>query len=553
MTNVSNGEMTTQRHLLTLLKRLENDGIALGVIFLLAIAAHLPFWQSGVANANDMLASIYRLYALDTSLENGVLYPRWSPDFSFGYGAALFAVYAPLVYYVAIFFHLAGLGFIASTKATFLLGSILSGGGMYLYGFTLWRSRLIAMLMATVYIFAPYQLLNIYERGALPEFFSWAILPWVLWAFHHLCTQGGYAWFLSSASTLAALILTHNATGPLLLPILTGYVSVLYLDERQWRRFVICLAAVGLALGLSLFFLLPALVESQFIDLAHITGLGRDPIRNLVSIGNVIQRTWFVDYWGPERFRASLVVTLLALLGWLAALTRFIPRRHVIIFWGLVGSSALALQLDVTHTFWEKMPWIRVIQFPWRLLGFVSVSNAILIGALALGIVRLPVWQNHVRKYYKLASVALIVLLGMIAIVTAVARLSPAHSAIWYKIEEKDINRFSLYERGRTYFDLFADYKPIWVKEQITDLPASRTQPPEVSLPPLNNVPRIQVICYTPMFVRLLVESTESFPLRYHRFYFPGWQVVVDGRPAPTFPSGEVGLVTYFPLPLFEG
>ncbi|MFZ2358352.1 MAG: hypothetical protein WA040_03340, partial [Anaerolineae bacterium] len=40
------------------------------------------------------------------------------------------------------------------------------------------------------------------------------------------------------------------------------------------------------------------------------------------------------------------------------------------------------------------------------------------------------------------------------------------------------------------------------------------------------------------------VESAAPLQLRLHQFHLPGWNATIDGRPAATYPTGELGLVT---------
>jgi hypothetical protein len=40
------------------------------------------------------------------------------------------------------------------------------------------------------------------------------------------------------------------------------------------------------------------------------------------------------------------------------------------------------------------------------------------------------------------------------------------------------------------------------------------------------------------------IDTQVPFQLRLHQFHLPGWNATVDGRKAPTYPSGELGLVT---------
>ena len=91
-------------------------------VLLLASLAVLPLFQAGYLNSHDGLFHLYRLAALDDAFKAGVFYPRWFPDFAYGYGHAVLNYYSPLTYYVAQAFHLLGPGYILSIKLTFAAG-----------------------------------------------------------------------------------------------------------------------------------------------------------------------------------------------------------------------------------------------------------------------------------------------------------------------------------------------------------------------------------------------------------------------------------------------
>ena len=44
--------------------------------------------------------------------------------------------------------------------------------------------------------------------------------------------------------------------------------------------------------------------------------------------------------------------------------------------------------------------------------------------------------------------------------------------------------------------------------------------------------------------LKLSVHAEAPFTLRLHKFFFPGWQVYLDGQPVPTRATGTLGLVT---------
>jgi hypothetical protein len=60
----------------------------------------------------------------------------------------------------------------------------------------------------------------------------------------------------------------------------------------------------------------------------------------------------------------------------------------------------------------------------------------------------------------------------------------------------------------------------------------------------MSYVPQIAVTSDQPSRLDLQVQAEQPFTLRFHRFFFPGWQVYAAGKALPTAPSGDLGLVT---------
>jgi uncharacterized membrane protein len=206
-----------------------------------------------------------------------------------------------LGYYLAEFFHLAGMGFIASTKATISLGLVFSVLGMYVYGRILFRSRIQATVTAIAYAFAPYQLLDIYQRGAFAESLFLALLPWCLLTFHKLCVLGRANWFLACVTCLTASLLIHPLA-VFFLPILLAYWAESCYEQRGRCNAAGVFGAMVLAVGLSLFFWLPAILEGDAIAPVMSQGL-YDPRSHLVSWSVLIDPAWIFDYWNPQPFR----------------------------------------------------------------------------------------------------------------------------------------------------------------------------------------------------------------------------------------------------------
>src|SRR5205823_8736983 len=67
------------------------------------------FW-----GAHDARHSVYFLVEFERSIADGIVYPRWAPDFAFGYGYPIFNIYGPLSFYLAEGFRLVGFDYVAA-------------------------------------------------------------------------------------------------------------------------------------------------------------------------------------------------------------------------------------------------------------------------------------------------------------------------------------------------------------------------------------------------------------------------------------------------------
>ncbi len=129
----------------------------------------------------DGLFHLHRVRALAEALRLGVLYPRWFPDFAFGYGYPVLNFYAPLFYYPPALLHLAGLDVITAVRLTLAAFYALSGWAAY-WLLRCWTRPVPALLGAILYLAFPYRLYDLFVRGALPEFAAFLWPPLIAWA-----------------------------------------------------------------------------------------------------------------------------------------------------------------------------------------------------------------------------------------------------------------------------------------------------------------------------------------------------------------------------------
>lgn len=509
-----------------------SDWLAVALLALGGLLAIARFWQPGIASEADMLYGIYRVFELDQAWSHGILYPRLSVNLNFGYSAPLFQFYPPLASYGALVFHWAGLGWIESTKLMFTVALLLSGLGAYTYARWLFRDRRAAFVAGAAYLFAPYLLTNVYERGALAETLALGLLPWVFWGLHRALEQPQRERVAVGAILVALLMLAHNITALFGLPVVVIYLALTAWYQRRLNQFVGVVAACGLGLGLSAFYWVPALAEVRYTRVESSMLSGRfSAAENLVQLKDLVQSTLVVDHWGPNRFRLALWQAVVFVLAVIAIPFQAKAVRFVVILLAGIAAVALIMQLTVSRSFWEAFPLVRFVQFPWRLLGLASFCIALVTGSLFL----LPPLRTNLGMAVLVGLIVVIVPAGLL-------RLQPDLSPIWSKVTNEQIGLLDLFERGRRGTGLFNDYTPIFLQVPSRQL----SQPWPVHMPvsdPQSTAANVEVLSYGPNRVSLLVETESAMPVRLSRVYFPGWRAYVDGERVPTEPTGPLGLV----------
>jgi hypothetical protein len=379
------------------------------LLLLFSLFAIAPLFQPGYFwGAHDARHSVYFLFEFDRSIQDGVWYPRWSPDFAFGYGYPFFNIYGPLAFYVGEALHLLGLGFVSAVKSVFAFSFLLSGVTMFLFVRRFMGSR-AGLLAGLVYIYIPYHIVDVYVRASLAESLALAFLPLNLWLFYETVAAPRLAAILGAGLSYAGLMLTHNGLALLFSPLLGIYLIFLVLSRALARRkrglsgglpevarvlvrsSLSPISGLLLGLGLSAIFWLPMALEFKYVRLDQWMGgyYGyRDHFVYLFQL--------FSPFWGyglsepgledgfPFQLGAVPVV-----FGFLSLVTlKRIERgelRRLLLFFHLTTVVIIFLMLPESVLLWEVLRLVTFAQFPWRLLTLAIVALSFLAGSILVG------------------------------------------------------------------------------------------------------------------------------------------------------------------------
>jgi hypothetical protein len=397
------------KRMLPSLRRLDRN---LLIILALSLFAWAPLLTPAYFfQAHDAQHSIFYLVEFDQTWRDGYLWPRWAPDFAFGYGYPLFNIYAPLAIYAAEILHLLGLGFVAAVKAVYALATIGAGLTMYLFvrhlpapGEGRVFGRKAGLLAAVVYMYVPFHLVEIFVRSAYSEFVALALLPLVLYAFTELVATPGLRRLALAGLVYGVLALTHHTSFFTFTPFLAVYI--LYLLAGTWRdkgaghALRTALFTVGsglLGLALSAIYLLPMLAELRYVKIEQWTAYNYDYGQHFVYFSQLLSPDWGYGYSGPGlndgmSFQLGAVPLVLVIFGGWLALTRRHARSgspgprgpHPGIDLFFLASTAVIVWLmsPAAQFAWRALPIASLVQFPWRLLGLAALTMSVVAGSL---------------------------------------------------------------------------------------------------------------------------------------------------------------------------
>ncbi len=398
--------------------RVDSYALLLVVLSLLVLG---PMLQAGYFwGAHDARHSVYFLFEFDRVFQDGVWYPRWFPDMTYGYGYPLFNIYGPLAFYAGELFHLLGADYVLAVKLGFALAWVLSGLAMYGFMRRVFGSRPAAFVAGLAYIFMPYHVLDVYVRAALEESVALVFLPLTLWAFYETVVHVRMRAILFAALAYSAMLLTHPGITLFFSPVLGVWVLLLIFTQTQtrsltqWiRRGLPALAGLVLGLGLSGIFLLPLALEYKYVNVAQWTANYYDYAEHFVAFFQLFAPTWGfgISVPGPHdglSFQFGVVPFLLALFALITTVKNPRGLRPLLLFFIGLAVIVTALMFELSVPAWKLFGLASVAQFPWRLLTFTTLSLSVLAGAVVLDAKEEP------RALFSLPALALgaLILLG---------------------------------------------------------------------------------------------------------------------------------------------
>lgn len=577
-------------------KRLSQIDSTLVLLLLLSLLAITPLFAPGYFySAHDGRHSVFYLIQFDASIRDGALWPRWAMHHIQGYGYPTFIIQAPLGFYLGELFVLLGAGYTLAAKFAWAFGFLASGWGMYVllrYWITRYGDRgadgaaasvkVVAAVGGLLYVFLPYHLVDIYVRAALNDTLLLAWFPWVFFAFDRLVDIGAAAGWPRRLAVailcMAGMLLTHTfaliSFAPLTVTFVLFRLALAWRMERSkssisalrhlWQRTLLAAAGGVGSLLLCATFILPLLIEGQYLQEQVYTTNTYDFRRHFVYFSQFFSPLWGLGYsddpFGVNdgmSFQVGAVTLLLLLIAvyWLTqhrrhaeALTHSAASAGFTWFTFYFATITILLLLVMTPLaapLWETVTALAVIQFPWRLLALSGFTVSVLGGMMLWQLVN----DTQMRDAHIQATSDGVLILGLLAIFASVGYVgAPLQPVEPWREDGRAIFRFE-----EEHPDMIAYTR--WVEEPFTESPMSddyRSEEYREEDGAAGLLERLAIINGTGQIMSQysrgssaggLVRADEPITVRVHLLYFPGWRAYVDGAPVAHRVSHPHGLI----------
>ncbi len=421
---------------------------------------------------------------------------------------------------------------VLSLNITIFLG-VLFSSLFYYFFLRIYFEKYYSLIGVIIFNLIPYRILNIYIRGAIPEFFTLVFVPLLLIALYLMIEKKRMAGFFLAILSTALLILTHPfmlvVNSQLIFPYALFLLFKNHTVRHNGKKLIIRLTslavAVGAGLGMASYYFIPLNREIKYfyygLTTNHLT-----PNNSLLVDSffgkefyyftkyDVFSRGFFVSVGNVETIITILGVVYL-LWKWLVKKDRAFSIFEFSLIITLIYMFFVSRLSDPLYT---HISLLSNIQFPWRMLnGFIVV---------------LPILAVYLLQKFNKAW------LGVLLIVVVCTLRFPQFYGKNYTIFPESYYSFTSHNLHAVVMN------PIW-STRSEDYPIE-TLKPKI----LEGDGTITINSVKDTMRSYTIEANTELHMIDFTFYFPGWKLRIDGKETPIQYQDPAqnykGVITYY-------
>jgi hypothetical protein len=382
---------------------------------------------------------------------------------------------------------------------------------LFLYLFLrFYFSPLASFLGTFMFSFTPYHIFNIYIRGAMPEVFSGIFLPLILIALYLFIVKKKILALFLLTLFIAGLTLNHPMMLVVYSSIFIPYLIFLFIINNtsvksKIKNFIAVSFFMLLGVLLSSYYIIPLNFEIKYFYYGLIKN-HIDPSTYL-SVANYFDPRWYYFTKNEILTRGhvvqfGLIETITLIIGFIyllyAKLVRKSKENIRILYLALIlAAISIFFTTQLSDLFFQKLFFLNSIQFPWRFLSSLIFIPPIVVAFL---------YDKFPNKIIFFLVIFLIAFFSFPQLYGKNFNLYPIQSYYFSKENAHSVLMNTIWT-GKS-----EDYPD---KNPQGEIIEGRGK---IIAETLKNSSRM----YT-------VEAITPLEMVDHTFYFPGWNVYIDG------------------------
>ncbi|MGD9129800.1 MAG: 6-pyruvoyl-tetrahydropterin synthase-related protein [Candidatus Woesebacteria bacterium] len=468
------------------------------------------FFHQAQAQTFDEWTHLITIKQFYNAWKEGDFFPSWSDGVA-NYGFPLPLVAHQTTAYLGAFFHLFTSNVITSYNLVLLTGAFLSN--LFLYQFLkLYFDKKAALIATILFNFNPYRIINIYIRGALPEFFATAFLPLTLIGLYQTFKQKKVLGIFISTLSITLLILSHPMvfliSSFLIIPYFFYLIWPIKISKEKIKLILVFFSILSFSLLISSYYLLPLLIEIKYFyyaaEASHFSN-------QFFSLANYFSPKWLYADKSNSGIRANFIkhglfetlilifsVFYLFLLKFKKKFNQKKLKLKFLIFWQIMALLLIFLTLPLSKFLYHNISFLDQLQYPWRILSALSFISPIILAFFL---------DKYQQKFLAISIVILIL----------VMRIPQIYGKNYIKFPQSryDFTEVNIHS---------TNMNTIW-SGVTTDYPLKKEKAAIIEGEGSINILEVENANR-----KYQIKANSPVRMIDYTFYFPGWKLYVDGQ-----------------------
>ena len=513
--------MYEKKHRLTRRSKANNKGKAIPFIGVICLIASLIMLRqlltAGYFSCLTEDTWTYTSWASQfiDALNEGIIYPRWTPLNFWDYGSPTFILYPPLAFYLTALLNVLTGSIIAAMNITKYAALLLSGIGMFFLVKEFYQEK-TALLSALFYMAFPFNVFGLYYYGTFASVVSLIWFSPIMLFINKYFKSRQYKYVLYAGVSYGGLILTHLINAYMFSFVMAGFVGYLSVMEKRPRDIVVFLFIILIGCMVSAAYLFPLIFEKQFFNInAFVAAEGGFDFSKFFIYPNRTGQMPSGNFWPVyyKEFETSVFLLIIFIciftlrITQIRSFTSMRTAHNVNLFFLGTALGSLLLLFGMSSFLWNSIPFLKFIQFPFRWLN-ITVFAVAFLSATGFRMVE-SVYKKGAEGYAIIAVVFLMFL-------------------ICFLYDYKYIVTSPVY----TPDELIPPKAVNWTKEHLprgVDINKIRETENSGKLIFITGEGKAEVVAWNTASRTIKTDVKKHSIIRIRTFYFPGWKAYIDG------------------------